>query len=148
MAAPATTEPAAAPSVDQQPEPRAPKPEGPTAYTLLVDGKEYQLVVDGNTVHVDDETFEVQLQSADAAVRPPPAAKGQEGAPVNAQMPGKVIRLNVAVGDRVEAGQALMVVEAMKMEMPINAPVAGKVSHLAVQSGDQVATGQVLASIS
>ena len=114
-----------------------------------MDGNEYQLVVDGNTVYVDDETFEVHLQSSDAAaVRPAPAPSRQEGAPVNAQMPGKVIRLNVAVGDRVEAGQALMIVEAMKMEMPINAPVAGKVSHLAVQSGDQVATGQVLASIS
>ena len=127
----------------------ADKPEGPAAYTLSVDGKEYRLVVDGNTVHVDDEAFEVHLQSAEAtAVTPSQPDRALEGSPVNAQMPGKVIRLNVGVGDRVEAGQALMIVEAMKMEMPINAPVSGKVRHLAVQSGDQVATGQLLASIS
>ena len=150
LAPPTTEPPAAAPSADQpSDEPVTDKPEGPAAYTLLVDGQEYRLVVDGNTVHVDDEAFEVHLQSSDAAtVMPSPTDRALEGSPVNAQMPGKVIRLNVGVGDRVEAGQALMIVEAMKMEMPINAPVSGKVRHLAVQSGDQVATGQLLASIS
>ncbi len=151
VVAPPTTEPPAAAPVAEQPssEPVAEKPEGPAAYTLSVDGKEYRLVVDGNTVQVDDEAFEVHLRSAEAtAVTPSQPDRALEGSPVNAQMPGKVIRLNVGVGDRVEAGQALMIVEAMKMEMPINAPVSGKVSHLAVQSGDQVATGQLLASIS
>ena len=150
VVAPPTTEPQAAPAAEQPSgEPVAEKPEGPAAYTLSVDGKEYRLLVDGNTVHIDDEAFEVHLQSADAAaVTPSQAERAPAGSPVNAQMPGKVIRLNVAVGDRVEAGQALMIVEAMKMEMPINAPVSGKVHHLAVQNGDQVATGQLLASIS
>ncbi len=151
VVAPPTTEPQAAAPAAEQPsgEPVAEKPEGPAAYTLSVDGKEYRLLVDGNTVHIDDEAFEVHLQSADAAaVTPSQAERVAAGSPVNAQMPGKVIRLNVAVGDRVEAGQALMIVEAMKMEMPINAPVSGKVHHLAVQNGDQVATGQLLASIS
>ena len=151
VVAPPTTEPQAAAPAAEQPsgEPVAEKPEGPAAYTLSVDGKEYRLLVDGNTVHIDDEAFEVHLQSADAAaVTPSQAERAAAGSPVNAQMPGKVIRLNVAVGDRVEAGQALMIVEAMKMEMPINAPVSGKVHHLAVQNGDQVATGQLLASIS
>ena len=151
VVAPPTTEPPAAAPAAEQPSggPMAEKPEGPAAYTLSVDGKEYRLVVDGNTVHIDDEAFEVHLQSADAAtVKPSQADRAPAGSPVNAQMPGKVIRLNVAVGDRVEAGQALLIVEAMKMEMPINAPVSGKVHHLAVQNGDQVATGQLLASIS
>ena len=140
-AAPPTAQPADGAVADE--------PQEPTAYTLSVDGNLYRLVVDGNTVHVDDEAFEVHLQSAEAgAPGPSPADRALQGTPVNAQMPGKVIRLNVAVGDRVEAGQALMIVEAMKMEMPINAPVGGKVRHLAVASGDQVATGQLLASIS
>jgi 3-methylcrotonyl-CoA carboxylase alpha subunit len=63
---------------------------------------------------------------------------------LTAPMPGKVIELKVAEGDRVGSGQLLMVLEAMKMEHPIHAPQAGQVQRLAVLAGDQVAEAMVL----
>jgi biotin carboxyl carrier protein len=63
-------------------------------------------------------------------------------------MPGKVIRLLANVGDQVEAGTAILVLEAMKMEMPINAPAAGTIDAINVAAGDQVAGGDVLATLS
>ena len=62
-------------------------------------------------------------------------------------MPGKLSRLMVAEGDTVEAGQPLLVLEAMKMEHTLKAPVAGTVEKLSAGEGDQVSDGQVLVKI-
>lgn len=61
-----------------------------------------------------------------------------------APMPGGVVRVLAAQGDAVSAGQALVVLEAMKMEHTVTAPVDGVVAEIAVAPGDQVNTGQVL----
>ena len=61
-----------------------------------------------------------------------------------ARMPGKVIDLRVAVGDRVAAGQTLVVLEAMKMEHPMSATEPGVVREVRVAVGDQVESGAVL----
>jgi len=66
---------------------------------------------------------------------------------VRAQMPGKVIRVLKAVGDSVAQGEAVVVLEAMKMEVQITAPQAGTIAELPVSVGDQVANGQTLAMI-
>jgi biotin carboxyl carrier protein len=65
-----------------------------------------------------------------------------------APMPGKVVKVLVAEGDPVTAGQTLLVLEAMKMEHTVRSPSAGTLSRLAVTSGDQVDTGALLAVIS
>jgi biotin carboxyl carrier protein len=62
-----------------------------------------------------------------------------------APMPGKVVRVLVAVGDAVEAGQGLLVVEAMKMQNEIRSPKGGKVERLLVKEGQNVNAGEVLA---
>jgi biotin carboxyl carrier protein len=62
-----------------------------------------------------------------------------------APMPGKVVRLLAAVGDAVEAGQGLLVVEAMKMQNEIRSPKSGKLERLLVQEGQNVNAGEVLA---
>jgi propionyl-CoA carboxylase alpha chain len=64
-----------------------------------------------------------------------------------AAMPGAVVRILVASGDVVAAGQALVVLEAMKMEHTVAAPTGGVVTELRVRQGDQVDTGQVLAVV-
>jgi propionyl-CoA carboxylase alpha chain len=61
-----------------------------------------------------------------------------------ARMPGKVIDLRVAVGDRVSPGQTLVVLEAMKMEHPMSATEPGVVREVRVALGDQVESGAVL----
>lgn len=62
-----------------------------------------------------------------------------------APMPGKVVRVLAAVGDTVEAGQGLLVVEAMKMQNEIRSPKSGKVERLLVKEGQNVNAGEVLA---
>ncbi|MHB8694409.1 MAG: acetyl/propionyl/methylcrotonyl-CoA carboxylase subunit alpha [Solirubrobacteraceae bacterium] len=66
---------------------------------------------------------------------------------LTAPMPGAVLRLMTTVGARVEQGQPLLVLEAMKMEHEIVAPVAGRVTELPVEQGEQVQAGAVLAII-
>jgi acetyl-CoA/propionyl-CoA carboxylase biotin carboxyl carrier protein len=66
---------------------------------------------------------------------------------VRAPMPGTVIAVDVAVGDRIIDGQRLGVLEAMKMEMALKAPHSGMVSQVAAQPGDQVRLGAVLFSV-
>ena len=62
-------------------------------------------------------------------------------------MPGRVVRVLVAPGDDVEARQAVVVVEAMKMENELRAPRAGKVREVNVAAGTSVEAGRVLAVI-
>ena len=62
-------------------------------------------------------------------------------------MPGKVVRVLVAPGDAVEAGQGLVVVEAMKMENELRAAKAGRVVSVSVTEGQSVDAGAVLAVV-
>jgi acetyl/propionyl-CoA carboxylase alpha subunit len=71
------------------------------------------------------------------------AARGGESR-VTAPMPGTVISVNVAPGDRVEARRPLLVLEAMKMETPLTAPYDATVKAVHVQQGDRVAGGALL----
>ncbi len=59
-------------------------------------------------------------------------------------MAGTVFTVNVAVGEEVSAGQVVMVLESMKMEIPVEAEVAGKVAEINAQVGDFVNEGDVL----
>ena len=77
---------------------------------------------------------------------PDPAAMVAAGS-LLAPMPGSVIRVDVAVGDRVQAGQPLLVLEAMKMEHEILATADGVITVLPVVVGAQVDAGALLAAI-
>ena len=66
---------------------------------------------------------------------------------LTAPMPGKIVAVLVQADDRVEAGQALMILEAMKMEHTICAPAAGSVTAVNFQTGAQVAEGQELIAL-
>ena len=66
---------------------------------------------------------------------------------VRSPMPGRVVKVLVSKGDSVEAGQGLLVLEAMKMENQINAETSGTVREIRVAAGDAVGTGDILAVI-
>ena len=77
---------------------------------------------------------------------PDPDAESVEGGLV-APMPGKVLMVGVEAGDRVSAGQVLVVMEAMKMEHQITAPADGEVAEVRAVVGDQVDNGELLVVI-
>jgi propionyl-CoA carboxylase alpha chain len=101
-------------------------------------------------VHVlgDDHRIWVQGPDGDVALttRPrfPEAEREAIVGGLVAPMPGKIVSVEVAVGDSVSEGQLLMIVEAMKMEHRIVAPHAGMVGDVRAHAGDQVAGGDLL----
>ncbi len=94
----------------------------------------------GFQVFADGEQALLALQSADHGAADEITAGGRLTAP----MPGKVIAIHVAAGAAVEAGQPLLVMEAMKMEHTLTAPLAGRVAELLYAVGDLVAEGAEL----
>jgi acetyl/propionyl-CoA carboxylase alpha subunit len=121
--------------------------------------------VDGDFVRAEfdgvQRTYRVRRQGSEYSVassagahvftRPSrfPAPQGAHGhQAANSPMPGQVLRILVAVGQAVQPGQPLVVLEAMKMEQTVRAQVEGRVSEIRVRPGDQVAPGQTLVSIS
>jgi biotin carboxyl carrier protein len=74
-------------------------------------------------------------------------AHAGEAANIAAPMPGKVVRVLVSVGDRVEAGAGIVVVEAMKMQNEMKSPKAGTIAALPVEVGTTVNAGDVLAVV-
>ncbi len=67
--------------------------------------------------------------------------------PVTAPMVGKVLNIQVKVGDRVQEDDTIIVMEAMKMEIPVVAPVAGTIQEIKVVAGDMVESEAVIALI-
>lgn len=100
------------------------------------------VIRDGDRLHVFHDGGHWQLAIYD----PLAAAESHEGASggLTAPMPGKVTALHVKAGDAVKRGQALVVVEAMKMEHTIHAPADGTVGEIRFVPGDQVSEGEVL----
>lgn len=66
---------------------------------------------------------------------------------VESEISGNVWKVEKAVGDAVAAGEALLILESMKMEIPVEAPCAGRVAEIRVSEGDSVEEGSVLAVI-
>jgi len=107
-------------------------------------------------VEVNGKRFSVRLWLPDApasapakrSARPRPAAAGSTGGAgdgvVSAPMQGTIVKVLVSEGDEVDAGQALLVLEAMKMENHINAQGSGTVKEIRVEAGDTVGPGDVL----
>jgi acetyl-CoA carboxylase biotin carboxyl carrier protein len=66
---------------------------------------------------------------------------------VEAQITGNVWKIEKAVGDAVAEGEAILILESMKMEIPVESPCAGRVSEIRVREGDSVEEGAVLAVV-
>ena len=86
-----------------------------------------------------------QPAPAPVAAPIPAAAPAPAGASVvEAPMPGKILKISVAVGASVSSGDVLLILEAMKMENEISAPAGGTVREIRAREGDSVNTGDVL----
>jgi biotin carboxyl carrier protein len=99
-------------------------------------------------VHVNGRQVLLSIaESGRAQARRGPTAHGSGPQRLTAPMPGKVVKVLVAPGDTVEAGQGLVVVEAMKMENELRALKAGRVVSVSVAEGQSVDAGAVLAVV-
>jgi biotin carboxyl carrier protein len=125
----------------------------PYTISVLLGGQSFEIHVSRSA----DGKLKLQCGPHDYAAEmlDPRAWQGRRHGPLEvegraeivAPMPGKVIRLLVAAGDAVEAGQGLLVVEAMKMQNEIRSPKSGKVQRLLAKEGQPVNAGDVLALV-
>lgn len=66
---------------------------------------------------------------------------------VEVPITGKILSVNVDVGDKVKEGDVLCIIESMKMENPILAPIDGRIKEIGVQAGKTMQTGELVATI-
>ena len=131
-----------APVKDTAPLPAASVDSGPCAYNVKVNGKSYHVeVAPGGDV--------VSVQAAAAQVSAQPAGSGSDAVieTVKAPMAGHILRINVKPGQHVQAGQVVVVMEAMKMETEVRARNAGVVKRVAVYVNDTVTANDVLVTL-
>ena len=117
---------------------------GGNEYTVKVNGKNYAVKLDGDKkATVNGKAYDIAVSEGISAA---PTASG-DGKPVEAPLPGNILRICVSEGDSVAEGDVILVVEAMKMETEIKAPEAGTVQSILVAQGDKVQTGQTLVTL-
>ena len=123
----------------------------PNTFSVLLNGESHQIRI---APHPDGSlTLHTGLAEYRAQVADPRTWRGRRHGTLEAEgrqqivapMPGKVVRLLVNEGDTVEAGQGLLVVEAMKMQNEIRSPKSGKIEKLLAVEGQAVNAGEVLA---
>jgi biotin carboxyl carrier protein len=119
----------------------------PGVYSVLLDGRSYEARVEDGVVTVNGFRYEVEVRDPRRWSRQSRGGAHSGAQNIKAPMPGKVVRVLVAVGDAVEPGQGIVVVEAMKMQNELKAPRAGKVIGLSAKIGATVTAGEILAAI-
>ncbi len=112
---------------------------------IVVDDKPYEIVFDRDLgwIRSHSRNHHLEIRDAERALARPRSQDGRVKAPI----PGQITQVLVSPGETVQAGQALLMLEAMKMENEIRAPLSGCVSELHVAVGQSVALGEVLARI-
>lgn len=119
------------------------------SYTITVNGTAYEVIV--------EETGSVSAPTAApvAAPKAAPAAAPKAAAPaagagavkVSASVPGKVLKVVASVGQAVKAGDNIIILESMKMEIPVVAPQDGTVASIDTSEGASVENGDTLATM-
>jgi biotin carboxyl carrier protein len=122
----------------------------PNIFSVLIEGQSHEIRI----TRLPDGTLALQTghNEFSAEVMDPRTWRGRRHGALEAEgrqqvvapMPGKIIRLLVQAGDKVKAGQGLLVVEAMKMQNEIRSPKSGSVESLLAKEGQSVNAGEVL----
>jgi biotin carboxyl carrier protein len=126
----------------------------PGSYSILIAGRSYTAIapapgitapgITTGEIVVNGRAFAVEVFDPREMRARKSAGAGEGRQNIVAMMPGKVVRVLAAQGDAVEAGQGLIVVEAMKMQNEMKSPKAGRVVEVKTQADATVAAGEVL----
>ena len=125
-------------------------------YKVTLNNRVYEVEVEqGEAMLVDEYELAAPAAPAPVAVAAAPVAAAAAAAPVSvaageavkSPMPGNILKINVTQGQKVNEGDVIMVLEAMKMENEIVATRSGTIAQIAVSKGAVVETGAVLAVI-
>ena len=127
-------------------------------YKITVNGKTYDVSVEEIKSVDSHKTVSTIVNAPVNTPKPTPTASPKPAAApaapidenaisVKASMPGTIVSFNVAVGDKVEEGQVVAILEAMKMENEVTAPASGEVKSIHVEKGSSVVEGQVILQI-
>ena len=119
-------------------------------FTITVNGNVYDVTVEEGGAGAAAPAAAAPKAAPKAAAPAPKAAAPAAGAgavKVTASVPGKVFKLNATAGQSLKAGDPIVTLEAMKMEIPVVAPQDGTIASIDVAAGDAVENGQVLATM-
>ena len=111
---------------------------------VIVDGEEFEVELeqDGEMwkATVEGKTFEIKVPDSGPAPkqRRSSGGKSKKSGKVTANIPGKVVTVEVTIGQEVEEGQVVMILEAMKMQNEIQAPVGGTVTEIHCEEGQSI----------
>jgi biotin carboxyl carrier protein len=123
---------------------------GRTIYSIIEEGRQFEAMVDEQGAHGFDVAVAgrlFHLQAVDERTQllagsAHSVATGKQS--VEAEMPGKVVKISVPLGSPVAEGEGVVILEAMKMENEIPSPIDGVVTEIAVSEGETVETGTLL----
>lgn len=116
-------------------------------YTITVNGNVYDVVVEEAGAGAAPAPRPVAAPKAAPKPAPKAAAAGAGSIRVEGGAAGKVFKIEANVGQTVKAGDAVVIIEAMKMEIPVVAPKDGTVASIDVAVGDAVEAGALLATL-
>ncbi len=111
---------------------------------VTVNGEEFEVELEQEgdvwTAVVGGKTFEISVPDSGPAPKQRRASggKSKKSGKVNANIPGKVVTVEVSLGDEVEAGQVVMILEAMKMQNEIQAPISGTITEIHCEEGQSI----------
>lgn len=111
---------------------------------VKVNGTEYEVELEFNgeawEVTVEGSTFTIEMPGVSAAPKAKRSASGgrKKSGTVSANIPGKVVTVEVKEGQKVKEGQVVLILEAMKMQNEIQAPISGTVVSVQCQEGDAI----------
>ena len=120
---------------------------GDGTYSVSIDNKIYNVKINGDEAIVNGQSFNISVNDGDVEDSSNNSKGSSEGSEIVSPMNAKVISVNLNVGDVVNEGDIVFIVEAMKMEVEVKAASSGKISSIDAKAGDQVSSGDKMATI-
>ncbi len=121
----------------------------PQVLSLIIDNHSYKIhhARNGNDLYINikGEIFTFQIPGDDEDILEEKGkVKGEQELLIKSSMPGSILKIEVKEDDRIEEGQCLIIVEAMKMETSLYSTISGKVKKIYTEPGKQIDSGEVL----